>query len=110
MNSRGVVSLKQRSPSYHAERKIKNIGPKGMQWLKSIGIESHEDLERMGSVEAYRKLKETIPGVNILMLYAMEAALWDLHWNDLPPEIKSSLHDQVGYVPPIRKRRKEKHF
>lgn len=100
--------MKQHVRSQHTEGKIKNIGPKSMQWLKSIGIESREDLERMGSVEAYRRLRETIPGVTILALYAMEAALWDLHWNDLPPEIKSSLHEQVGYEPPSRREKANK--
>lgn len=83
--------------------KIKNMGPKSMQWLKSIGIHSKGDLAEIGSVEAYNRLKAAIPGVSIVNLYALEAALWDLHWNDLPPEIKSSLHEQVGYKPSMRK-------
>lgn len=93
--------MKRRTASNTGDR-IKNMGPKGMDWLRSVGIQAREDLERVGSVEAYRRLKESVPGVNILALYAMEAALWDLHWNELPPHIKTSLHEQVGYTPPGR--------
>lgn len=102
--------MKRQSRSQHAGGKIKNIGPKSQTWLRSIGIESYEDLAGKGSVQTYLTLKETIPEITIVMLYALEAALWDLHWNDLPPEIKSSLHEQVGYVPPRRRQRREQRY
>ena len=56
-----------------------------------------------GAVEAFKQLKARHSNVSILALYAMEAALWGLHWNKLPPELKDSLHEQVGYVPQARK-------
>lgn len=82
--------------------KIRNIGPTGERWLAEIGIRTLDDLEKMGSVAAYLKLKESRTGVTILALYSLEAALWDLHWNDLPGEIKDKLHAEVGYVPKPR--------
>lgn len=53
----------------------------------------------MGSVEAYRQLKLIVPGLSIVMLYALEGALWDLHWNELPRHMKEELHQQAGYTP-----------
>ncbi|WP_426452795.1 TfoX/Sxy family protein [Paenibacillus sp. S-38] len=94
--------MAQRRKRAQESGRIKNMGPKGRQWLESKGIMTREDLERIGSVEAYKRLKASIPGVSILALYAMEAALWDLHWNALPEEIKASLQEQVGYTPPNR--------
>lgn len=82
---------------------LKNIGKVSEYWLNSIGIRSADDLARVGSVEAYKRLKSMYPQVNILALYAMEAALWDLHWNDLPEHLKQSLHEQVGYEPKKRR-------
>ncbi|MFC0213577.1 TfoX/Sxy family DNA transformation protein [Paenibacillus chartarius] len=87
-----------------ANNRIRNIGPVGMEWLRGIGIHSLEDLALVGSVQAYLQLKAARPGVSILALYAMEAALWNLHWNALPPELKDSLHEQVGYSPKKNKK------
>ncbi|MCG7211671.1 TfoX/Sxy family protein [Paenibacillus mucilaginosus] len=106
MKSRGEQAVAQERKREAGGGRIKNMGPKGSQWLESIGIKTREDLERVGSVEAYKRLKESIPGVSILALYAMEAALWDLHWNALPEEIKASLQEQVGHTPPNRAARK----
>lgn len=84
--------------------KIRNVGPVSDLWLSEIGIRTIDDLERIGSVEAYRLIREIRPGASIILLYALEAALWDLHWNDLPPELKDRLHEQVGYRPITRRR------
>ena len=46
----------------------------------------------MGSVEAYRRLKESRPReVTRVALYALEGALMGAHWNELPPEIKTEI-------------------
>lgn len=71
---------------------LKNIGPKTEALLREIGIHGYEDLEREGSVEAYKKLKERYPdNINLNALYAMEAALWGIHWLELPLEVKQQL-------------------
>ena len=82
--------------------KIRNIGPVGMEWLASIGVAGLDDIAAEGSVNVYLRLKAAVPNVNILALYALEAALWDLHWNELPPELKQSLREQVGWKPKMR--------
>ncbi len=40
---------------------IKNMGPKSRVWLHDIGINTLEDLEAIGAVEAYRQLKASRP-------------------------------------------------
>jgi len=75
---------------------IKNMGPKSRLWLHEIGIDSLEDLEAVGAVEAYRRLKASRPtDVTLNALWGMQAALLNIHWNALPPELKADLKAQV---------------
>lgn len=71
---------------------LKNVGVKTEPWLREIGVNGYDDLNRIGSVEAYRRLKSMYPDkINLLGLYALEAALWNIHWLELAPEIKEQL-------------------
>lgn len=76
--------------------KLPNIGPKSAQWLEAVGIKTEEDLEELGAVEAYRRVKARYPGrVSLNLLWALQGALLDLPWNELPPEMKEKLKRQV---------------
>lgn len=75
---------------------MRNIGPASAHWLSEVGIDSVEDLERVGVVEAYRRIKELQPDkVSLNLLWAMQGALMDLHWTDVPDEIKQDLQGQI---------------
>lgn len=41
--------------------KVLNIGPKSAQWLEAVGIQTEADLEALGAVEAYRRVKAAFP-------------------------------------------------
>ncbi|HZG84196.1 TfoX/Sxy family protein [Paenibacillus sp.] len=84
--------------------RIRNIGAVCERWLADIGIHTLADLARIGSVEAYRRIREREPGANIIALYALEGALLDMHWRELPPEVKEALHEQVGWAPKSKPR------
>jgi hypothetical protein len=72
------------------------LGPKSRAWLAEIGITTFEQIEALGSVEVYRRLKATRPrDVTLNMLYGLEAALMGIRWLDLPGEIKDELRRQV---------------
>jgi DNA transformation protein and related proteins len=74
----------------------KNFGPKSRVWLEAIGITSLEQIEQVGVVEVYLRLKAQFPQqVSLNMLYALQAALLNIHWNALPPEMKAELRAQV---------------
>jgi DNA transformation protein len=78
-------------------QKTPNIGPKSAQWLEAVGIKTLEDLEDLGAVEAYRRVKAAFPGrVSLNLLWALQGALLDLPWNELPPEMKIKLQKEVG--------------
>ncbi|MGC5327541.1 TfoX/Sxy family DNA transformation protein [Brevibacillus sp. SYSU BS000544] len=81
---------------------LKNIGAKTEPWLREIGIQGYDDLNQLGSVEAYRRLKEKYPEkINLLALYALEAALWNIHWLELAPEVKEQLKREVSAGGPV---------
>lgn len=70
---------------------LKNIGPTSAEWLRAIGIQSRDQLEQMGSIEAYRQIR--LHGFNgsLNLLYALEAALQDVYWTALSAQTKSRL-------------------
>lgn len=70
---------------------MKNLGPISGGWLKTIGIETRADLEKMGIDAAFEGLVLQGFNVNALMLYAMEGALRDTHWNEIPQKRKAEL-------------------
>jgi len=75
---------------------IKNMGPKSSLWLHEIGIDTLEDLEAIGAVEAYRRLKTARPTeVSLNALWGMQAALLNIHWNALTAEMKADLKSQL---------------
>lgn len=70
---------------------LKNLGMASVNILRAIGINTLADLQRMGAVEAYRRIKARDINVSKVMLYALQGALMDVHWNDLPPPLKAQL-------------------
>lgn len=70
---------------------LKNLGTVSLEWLRVVGIRSHADLEAVGAIEAFRLVRLHGFNASLNLLYAMEAALRDLHWTALPPEVKTKL-------------------
>jgi DNA transformation protein and related proteins len=75
---------------------VKNLGPKSKKWLASVGVHTLDDVVNLGVVETYRRVKAAYPEkVSLNLLYGLQAALLDLPWNELPPDIKQELKQQV---------------
>jgi DNA transformation protein and related proteins len=79
-----------------ARNKLKNIGPQTSSWLEAVDITSLEDLDKVGVVMAYLRLQAAYPQVSLNALWAMQGALMDLPWNQLPPDIKQALLAEVA--------------
>lgn len=83
--------------SSHSELlQLKNLGMASVNILQAIGIRSYEDLKAIGSVQAYIKIKARGINVSKVMLYALEGALLDQHWNDLDADHKQRLVDAAA--------------
>ena len=75
---------------------LRNIGPKSAGWLESVGIHTIDDLFDFGAVKAYQMVKLAYPDrVTLNLLYALQGALLDLPWNELPHEMKAMLRRQI---------------
>lgn len=75
---------------------MKNMGPKSSEWLASVGVYTLDDVANLGVVETYLRVKAAYPDkVSLNLLYGLQAALLDLPWNELPPDIKAELKRQV---------------
>ncbi len=74
-----------------ASSKIRNVGPKSAAWLRQIGVRTTEDLNRIGPVEAFLKVKRAGFRPSLNLLYAMAGAMADCHWAELPEERKKEL-------------------
>jgi len=70
---------------------LRNLGMASVNILHAVGINTCDELRRTGAVEAYRKIKARDINVSKVMLYALQGALMDVHWNDLPPGLKEQL-------------------
>lgn len=86
-----------------SQPRIKNMGPKTRLWLRDIGIHTLADLEALGAVEAYRRLKASRPHqVSLNALWGLQGAILNIHWNALPSDMKADLKAQVEAAePPI---------
>lgn len=75
---------------------LKNLGKTSSQWLHAVGIHSATDLRKMGSVGAFQAVRKRGFRATKVLLYAIEAALLDIHWNDLPIDRKNALNNQLN--------------
>jgi len=82
---------------------LKNLGPKSQEQLAIIGVATKQDLEAMGAVHAYLKLKDTYPRLSLNMLYAMEGALQNIHCIDLRKSDKVRLLAELDALEQAKK-------
>ena len=72
---------------------LRNIGKEIERKLKSIDISTADELKKVGSREAFLRLKMRYPSVCLLYLYALEGAISDMEHNQLPDDVKRSLKE-----------------
>ena len=71
---------------------LKNLGPQSRAWLAEIDVTSSEDLQALGAVEAYARLRFRFgPAITRNMLHAMAAALANVDWRQLSSAEKDAL-------------------
>jgi DNA transformation protein and related proteins len=71
-----------RMPAKHSDlvESMRNLNPRISQQLASVEINTIDKLRATGSVEAYVKLLRGCSNVGPNMLYALEGALTNTHW------------------------------
>ncbi|MGO1070171.1 TfoX/Sxy family protein [Lysobacter sp. CA199] len=71
--------------------KMRNIGPKSAAWLRQVGLRTHEDIAAVGTVEAFMRVKRAGFKPTLNLLYAIEGALLDCHWQEISDERRQEL-------------------
>ena len=88
--------------------KLRNIGPKSAAWLRQVGLRTEDDLRGIGALEAFMRVKRAGFKPSLNLLYALEGALMDCHWQDVPAERRSELlvaaEAAIALLPPPRGR------
>jgi hypothetical protein len=88
--------------------KLRNIGPKSAAWLRQVGLRSLGDLAAVGAVEAYMKVRRAGFKPSLNLLYSLEGALKDCHWQEVPEarrtELVQAAEAAIALLPPPRGR------
>ncbi len=71
--------------------KLRNIGPKSAAWLRQVGLRTPEELTAIGAVGAFVKVRRAGFKPSLNLLYSLEGALQDCHWQELPEARRTEL-------------------
>ena len=78
---------------------MRNLGATSAAWLESVGIASAEQLEDVGALEAYRRVKAAYPQqVTLNMLYALQGAILGIPWDQMPLDMRDDLKQQANEI------------
>jgi len=72
---------------------LRNIGKELEKKLKFAGIETAEELKQIGSEEAFIRVKSYYPNVCLVYLMALEGAVTDMEYNQLPGDVQKNLKE-----------------
>ena len=88
--------------------KLRNIGPKSAAWLRQVGLRTYDDIAAAGVVDAFLRVKRAGFKPSLNLLYALEGALLDCHWHDVPDarrvELVQAAEAAIAQLPPPRGR------
>lgn len=83
---------------------LRNLGSRSLQMLASAGIHTEAQLRCLGAVRAYVRVKARCGGASLNLLWALEGALTDRHWQAVAQSDRASLlmalEDALHAVPP----------
>jgi TfoX/Sxy family transcriptional regulator of competence genes len=91
-----------------ATPKLRNIGPKSAAWLRQVGLRTEADIAAVGPVEAFMRVRRAGFKPTLNLLYSLEGALCDCHWQEVPEARRQQLAQEaeaaIAQLPPPRHR------
>ncbi len=73
---------------------LRNLGPTSAQWLRDAGINSVEQLRRIGPVLSFKIVKQQQPRASFNLLWGLAAGLLDCDWRELTELQKNQLRTE----------------
>lgn len=70
---------------------LRNLGPKSQAMLEQAGIQSEDELRRVGAVVAYARTKAVCPHASLNLLWALEGALTGRDWREVAEADRATL-------------------
>lgn len=74
---------------------LRNLGPASERMLATAGITTYDELEALGAAQAYRRVVAAGAHPTRILLWALEGALLDVDWRDLPADRRAALAAEV---------------
>lgn len=71
---------------------MKNFGKATAELMAEIGITEFEQVQALGILEVYKRMKAAYPKwTSLNLLWGLEGAVTDTNWRDITPERKAEL-------------------
>jgi DNA transformation protein len=96
------AGAKKRAQDDATQAALDRFGPVAQRWLADAGVRTGADLERIGSVGAFKKVAQAGHEPSANLLYALEGALLGLRPDRLSEAVKQNLLERAGLGPPKR--------
>lgn len=80
-----------RTPDNKTLADLPGLGPKSQQMLARAGITTLARLRQLGAVAAYARVKQVDVKASLNLLWALEGALTDQHWQQVARDQRTSL-------------------
>ncbi|GAV19163.1 hypothetical protein MMIC_P0092 [Mariprofundus micogutta] len=74
---------------------MRNIGKVSRLWLREIEVYNLNDLKACGAIAAYHMIKSIHPNATLNLLWALEGAILDIDWREIPESRKHELSKQL---------------
>jgi DNA transformation protein len=68
-----------------------NLGPRSREMLAQAGLKQWRQVQALGAVRAYVRVKQQVPGVSLNLLWALEGALSGRPWQQVAQEDRATL-------------------
>ena len=78
--------------------KLRNLGESSEKMLNEIDVYSLNDIKELGPIIICQILKSHGHNVSPIMAYALQGAIMDLHWNEIPKDIKENLKEEFKFM------------
>ena len=70
---------------------LRNLGPRSAKMLAAVGIHTRDELVRLGALGACARLFAVGQSVSLNLAYAIEGALMDCDWRQIPHDFRLHL-------------------